>query len=1234
MKECIQFENSLISSSFIDMTQNEIKPIFIICQKSLISEQNIDLLKFCQNQLSKEEKNSIKSLKLNFSSDELMELKKCQEKFFIVDKSFLLQLKLNEKIIGNSNIYYFIDSSSKKYLIFPNEGKLLSILQEKTIFNKYNSDIRIYLLSSLILLYANEKELNRLFSLKIEDEYDFKKYYLVNKKWINKFKSLFNYNEAFKILSQLGQYNSYKGYEKNLEDLFLISELKNIVKNKKDIPVELKKEPIFPQQDNNLNEFPGINCPIEFELVPKSLFKILSKMQNINEITPSKLKYRMLIGNSFLYLQSNSDSNNFYIYSYNNQNRSIKQYAIIKFNNEKYFYKTIYEFLKEEDFISYIKKKKYDLNKINLAQDIFDINNEKLGLLILKFKFEDSLLKKENIFFYSIYKKYMQFYESLLSIKDQSLDLSNINNIENYLSKNQLIFLTVYIVEEKNFNYCINNLNFKEFEKIDKFEDEKKKIDLINNLNIVSFINNFNLELISENNIDPKIKYSLVDEEFLKNINLPKEKYKSFEVLLFLNQQNNFLYFKNSKKLLLIDNFNKLSFNILNYDYNNMMENPILDILLKLYNQEKEINIKLKSNSINKAEEFYILNKEIINGYKNFYNYNLISQKINENQYNNSLLSLINVNKLPDNILDEKNILPKNERIPLNNEIIVNFPINFDIVEKNIFDKIINSLNKINLKKNLSISKIIFYNNRMFIKYLDYFFISSKNNQNDYKINYIIIIKDKNLFNSFIEPIFYTFNGDVENYFLQIGLNLSQIKEFQVIIDNNSSIGYFISISPMSFNQTEEPNHCLGLQNIGATCYMNATLQCLCHVTSLKNYFNDESLLKKDILNKKTPLTKEFYEVITSLWKKTNNGLSYFAPNNFKNIISQLNPMFKGIQANDSKDLILFIYETLHKELNNPKENNINFKSLDNPNILEELKLFRKTYYSENNSIISRIFYMENSSNLKCSSCNTNKISFNIISFLIFPLEKVRLFLVKKNPLGFLNVTLEDCFIQNEEPELLSGFNQIFCNICRKQSDALSYNKLYTCPEALTIILNRGKGLEFDVEFKFPMYLNIEKYVIDKNCDTNYELIGVLTHFGPSGMSGHFIAYCKSPVDKKWYCYNDAVVTQCVDAENQINSNGIPYVLYYQRYNSSIFNNNEFILYFTYKEKEGYIEIKENAQFINIIKLINSKYSWIPKAGVQFFISKNNNNIELKLDKDLTENGLKNGDKIIIVCKN
>ena len=472
------------------------------------------------------------------------------------------------------------------------------------------------------------------------------------------------------------------------------------------------------------------------------------------------------------------------------------------------------------------------------------------------------------------------------------------------------------------------------------------------------------------------------------------------------------------------------------------------------------------------------------------------------------------------------------------------------------------------------------------------------------------------------------------------------------LIGNNNhtfaQVTKIVSDNPFD-TPTENIKHYLGLQNIGATCYMNATLQCLCHIKSFKNYFENENRIIKDSQNRNPRLAQCFAELIKNICHNTYIQSSY-APYNFKKLISELSPLFRGIQANDSKDLILLIFETLHNELNNPKSNEIIIDYLRSPfsqNISGDLKLFRTNYYSQNKSIISKIFYFEQMNGIKCCSCNFDKPSYNIYNFLIFPLEKIRLLLEKKKPGGFEKVTIDDCFEQNEQPELLEGQNQIYCNNCKRSSNALSYNKLYNCPEVLTIILNRGKGLEFNVEFEFSKDLHINKYVVDKSCGTNYQLISVLTHLGPSGMSGHFIAYCKSPLDGNWYCYNDSQVKQCNDIISEINSNGIPYVLFYQKYkdsnplnrteevNTEVYNNrtneNKITFYFKYDEKEGFLDIARNKLFLEAKNEICKKYEWIPKESWNYYKIGSEKMDNIDFYKTIADNGIKNGDKIFII---
>ena len=62
--------------------------------------------------------------------------------------------------------------------------------------------------------------------------------------------------------------------------------------------------------------------------------------------------------------------------------------------------------------------------------------------------------------------------------------------------------------------------------------------------------------------------------------------------------------------------------------------------------------------------------------------------------------------------------------------------------------------------------------------------------------------------------------------------------------------------------------------------------------------------------------------------------------------------------------------------------------------------------------------------------------------------------------------------------------------------NASNGNKLSTIPEIMTIVLIRGNGIEFDVNFEYPLKINIDKYVFDKDCKNNdYELICVLNTY-------------------------------------------------------------------------------------------------------------------------------------------
>lgn len=120
-------------------------------------------------------------------------------------------------------------------------------------------------------------------------------------------------------------------------------------------------------------------------------------------------------------------------------------------------------------------------------------------------------------------------------------------------------------------------------------------------------------------------------------------------------------------------------------------------------------------------------------------------------------------------------------------------------------------------------------------------------------------------------------------------------------------------------------------------------------------------------------------------------------------------------------------------------------------------------------------------------------------------------------------------------------------NICKDCFDADYQSMLFNTPPVLSIVLNRGKAnKDFQEPFIFGTELNIEKYLHNQEKKGKYYLIGMVIHYGESSMSGHFIAYCRMDKNSKWFCYNDAYVSEC-EHFDEIIKRGVPYILFYHQ---------------------------------------------------------------------------------------
>jgi len=340
----------------------------------------------------------------------------------------------------------------------------------------------------------------------------------------------------------------------------------------------------------------------------------------------------------------------------------------------------------------------------------------------------------------------------------------------------------------------------------------------------------------------------------------------------------------------------------------------------------------------------------------------------------------------------------------------------------------------------------------------------------------------------------------------------------------------------------------IGLNNIGATCYMNSTLQCLSNTNKLTEYF-----LTKYKRNTNRIMSNVYYKLLLNLWDNNNNNKSY-SPYEFKEVLSKENPLFAGINANDSKDLINFLIERFHQELNEVKANKnnndiINIQDQTNEQFM--LNSFIKEFEEKFNSPISSLFYGMMETKSQCQGCQIIKYNFQVYSFLEFPLQQVNQFCYNNGKRPLFNndgtnpdINLYECFDYYQKIDLMNGDNQMYCNMCNKLCDSLYSTTIYSGPLILIINLNRGRGAVYECKVNFPEQLILYNYVVFKDGYTAYQLYAVICHLGPSSMSGHFVAYCRNRIDNKWYLYNDGMVSLCTKQRQY--QDGMPYILFYK----------------------------------------------------------------------------------------
>ena len=282
-------------------------------------------------------------------------------------------------------------------------------------------------------------------------------------------------------------------------------------------------------------------------------------------------------------------------------------------------------------------------------------------------------------------------------------------------------------------------------------------------------------------------------------------------------------------------------------------------------------------------------------------------------------------------------------------------------------------------------------------------------------------------------------------------------------------------------------NNCVGLYNMGNTCYMNSAIQILVNNNNLskffiENNFEDDNLIK-------------FKKFVTQ-YKSASDS---FPPTGVKDIVAEKHDMFGGFLQNDSHEFIVLLLDVLEEALKSEKKDNI----------------------------IERLYDYKLSSTLKCKIKKCNNTSVN---------TTMNRFLTLEIPESLADLNLDDCYRDYKCREKLEKAERWYCEKCKKKRIASKRLNIEEWPRHLLIQLNR-----FIV--RPPRIMKNNKTInIPIEWRHNYFLKGFVIHSGGPG-GGHYISVAQ--VNDKWYLFDDTRKNE-IDEKQVEKLASCAYLLYYE----------------------------------------------------------------------------------------
>ena len=389
--------------------------------------------------------------------------------------------------------------------------------------------------------------------------------------------------------------------------------------------------------------------------------------------------------------------------------------------------------------------------------------------------------------------------------------------------------------------------------------------------------------------------------------------------------------------------------------------------------------------------------------------------------------------------------------------------------------------------------------------------------KNDYKC-FIYESEDKANFKKCVifQTMVHYLNKEKQLYFplktfreLKQNEKITNKKPFVIITHKNSNfinMAQYTENKLLTMNGFELQNKAgvAGFTNLGNTCYMNASFQCIVHCPLLVKHF---LLDYKDRYSRSSSsLVKAFYNFLQEVWKL---GTRTVTPSSIRQEFVTECKKFNDKLQHDSPEMISDFLNLLGNHLTDDSKKYAYLPSHD------KAEIAKIQHKNEDNSIIDELFYGVLENKFMCPHCKTEKLTHEAFLLLDIPIP---------NKGKGVKMDLNECFkffTEEQKPDK----NNILCKECKRKVGITT--KLAILPQYLLVYLKkfRVEGRCFrkyqtDVEYDETLVIKTD-WTAKGQQKYEYELMSVSIHHG-NVEGGHYIA--KAKVNNEWKMFNDSSV--------------------------------------------------------------------------------------------------------------